>query len=146
MPPNVAKVWQAFVKGDQEYRDSKLKLLPVVVDGPWIVKKAVGPGTAPAMIGRDLPLQYYFTEATSTKKGIYEVDVLVTASRIARGILNIVKGHTKSLTIAFAFIIEAAEHADLPENILCSFQMHSMHLEDCPCLPELEPSLSDMCD
>ncbi|KAL7519459.1 hypothetical protein ACHAWX_004216 [Stephanocyclus meneghinianus] len=144
MPRNVAKVWQAFVKGDQEYRDGKLKLLPVVVDGPWIVKKAVGPGTSPAMIGRDLPLQYYFTEPTITTKGVYEVDVLVTASRIARGILNVVKGHTKSLTIAFAFIIEAAEQVELPETVLCAFQVHSLHLEDCPRLPE--HLLGDPCD
>lgn len=124
------------MKGDQEYRDSKLKLLPVVVDGPWIVKKAVGPGTSPAMLGKDLPLQYHFKEPNGTKKGVYEVDVLVTASRIARGILNVVKSHTQSLTIAFAFIIEASEEHDLPEQVLCAFQVHSLHLEDCPYLPE----------
>lgn len=139
MPANIANVWKKFVKGDQQYRDGKLKLLPVVVDGPWIVKKAVGPGTSPAMVGRDLPLQYYFTEPTATEKGVYEVDVLVTASRIARGILNVVKGHTKSLTIAFAFIIEASEQAQLPETVLCAFQVHSLHLEDCPNLPDCYP-------
>jgi len=139
MPANIADVWCKFVKGDQQYRDRKLKLLPVVVDGPWIVKKAVGPGTSPAMVGRDLPLQYYFTEPTATKKGVYEVDVLVTASRIARGILNVVKGHTKSLSIAFAFIIEASEEAQLPETVLCAFQVHSLHLEDCPNLPDCYP-------
>ncbi|KAL9190715.1 hypothetical protein ACHAXT_000421 [Thalassiosira profunda] len=139
MPANVAEVWTRFIRGEQEYRDGKLKLLPVVVDGPWIVKKAVGPGTAPAMIGRDLPLQYYFSEPTATKKGVYEVDVLVMASRIARGILNVVKGHTKSLTIAFAFIIEASEEAHLPETVLCAFQVHCLHLEDCPNLPDCYP-------
>jgi len=139
MPPNIADVWRKFVRGDQQYRDGKLKLLPVVVDGPWIVKKAVGPGTSPAVIGRDLPLQYYFTESTESKKGVYEVDVLVTASRIARGILNVVKGHTKSLTIAFAFIIEASTEAQLPETTLCAFQAHSLHLEDCPNLPDCYP-------
>jgi len=139
MPPNIADVWSRFVKGDQQYRDRKLKLLPVVVDGPWIVKKAVGPGTSPAMVGRDLPLQYYFSGPTATRKGVYEVDVLVTASRIARGILNVVKGHTKSLTIAFAFIIEASEEYQLPETVLCAFQVHSLHLEDCPNLPDCYP-------
>ena len=136
MPPTIARSWSKFVKGDQQYRDGKLKLLPVVVDGPWIVRKAVGPGTSPAMLGRDLPLQYYFTEPTATKKGIYEVDILISASRIARGILNVVKGHTKALTIAFAFIIEADNEAELPETVLCAFQVHSLHLEDCPQLPE----------
>lgn len=139
MPANIADVWTRFINGDQQYRDRKLKLLPVVVDGPWIVKKAVGPGTSPAVIGRDLPLQYYFSEPTATRKGIYEVDVLVTASRIARGILNVVKGHTKSLSIAFAFIIEASEEAQLPETVLCAFQVHSLHLEDCPSLPDCYP-------
>ncbi|KAL7555267.1 hypothetical protein ACHAWF_018925 [Thalassiosira exigua] len=139
MPTNVADVWMKFIRGDQQYRDGKLKLLPVVVDGPWIVKKAVGPGTSPAMIGRDLPLQYFFSEPTETEKGVYEVDVLVTASRIARGILNVVKGHTKSLTIAFAFIIEASQQAQLPETVLCAFQVHSLHLEDCPNLPDCYP-------
>lgn len=139
MPANIAHVWSRFIKGDQQYRDGKLKLLPVVVDGPWIVKKAVGPGTSPAMIGRDLPLQYYFTEPTATKKGVYEVDVLVTASRIARGILNVVKGHVRVISIAFAFIIEASEDAQLPETVLCAFQVHSLHLEDCPNLPDSYP-------
>jgi hypothetical protein len=139
MPENIANVWTKFTEGDQQYRDGKLKLLPVVVDGPWIVKKAVGPGTSPAMIGRDLPLQYYFTEPTGNKKGVYEVDILVTASRIARGIFNVVKGHAKSLTIALAFIIEASEEAELPERALCAFQVHSLHLEDCPNLPDCYP-------
>lgn len=139
MPANIAKLWTEFIKGDQQFRDGKLKLLPVVVDGPWIVKKAVGPGTSPAMVGRDLPLQYYFTEPTATRKGVFEVDVLVTASRIARGILNVVKGHTKSLTMAFAFIIEASEESQLPETVLCSFQVHSLHLEECPNLPDCYP-------
>lgn len=143
MPPNIAAVWLRFINGDQQYRDSKLKLLPVVVDGPWIVKKAVGPGTAPAVIGRDLPLQYYFREPTSTEKGCYEVDVLVTASAIGRAILNVVKGHTKSVTLAFAFIIEASEELHLPETVLCAFQIHSLHLEHCPKLPWADLSVDN---
>jgi hypothetical protein len=38
--------------------------------------------------------------------------------------------------MAFAFIIEAAEEEELPETVLCTFQMHSIDLEDCPQLPE----------
>jgi len=139
MPRNVADVWTRFLNGDQQYRDGKLKLLPIVVDGPWIVKKAVGPGNSPAVIGRDLPLQYYFCEPTESEKGIFEVDVHVTASRIGSAILNVVKGHTKALTIAFAFIIEATEQSQLPENILCAFQVHRLHLEDCPHLSQKYP-------
>lgn len=134
MPKNLASVWTKFIDGNQQYRDARLKLLPVVVDGPWIVKKAVGHG--PALLGQAIPLQYYFTPPTDKKKGVYEVDVIITASRIAKGILNVVKSHTKRLTLAFAFIIEAAKESELPETVLCSCQIHSLHLELCPNLPK----------
>jgi hypothetical protein len=132
----VASVWSSFVDGDQQYRDARLKLLPVVIDGPWIVKAAVGNGKAPALLGKVIPLQYFFRKPEGTKKGIYEVDVIITASSIAKGILSVVKGHTNSLTIAFALIIEAATHEELPETVLCSYQIHALNLDDCPHLPD----------
>jgi hypothetical protein len=136
-PKKLRSVWTKFLNGDQQYRDARLKLLPIVVDGPWIVKAAVGPGgTAPALLGKVIPLQYFFRDPDKKRKGVYEVDVIITASTIAKGILSVVKGHTKALTIAFAFIIEASEQEELPETVLCSFQVHSLHLEDCPLLPD----------
>jgi hypothetical protein len=135
-PDKLRGVWKKFLAGDQEYRDARLKLLPVVVEGPWIVKTAVGPGKSPALLGKVIPLQYFFRDPTKKSAGVYEVDVIITASTIAKGILSVVKGHTKTVTIAFAFIIEAAELEELPETVLCTFQVHSLHLEDCPVLPE----------
>jgi hypothetical protein len=82
-----------------------------------------------------IPLQYFFQQPDEKKKGVYEVDVIITASTIAKGILSVVKGHTKSLTIAFALIIEASTQEELPETVLCSFQVHSLNLDDCPHLP-----------
>jgi len=143
MPENVAKVWMKFIEGDQQYRDARLKLLPVVKEGPWIARKAVGPGTAPALLGKIIPLQYYFTHPHGKKKGMYEIDVIITASTIAKGILNVVKGHTKNLTIAFSFIIEAISEEELPEMVLCSFQLQSLNLERCPQLPQCD---LDKCD
>ena len=133
-PEKIRRVWTNFLEGDQQYRDARLKLLPVVVEGPWIVKTAVGPGKSPALLGKVIPLQYFLQRRDG--KGIFEVDVIITASTIAKGILSVVKGHTRSISIAFAFIIEAAEQEDLPETVLCSFQIHHMVLEDCPLLPE----------
>lgn len=131
----VADVWTKFINGDQQYRDARLKLLPIAQEGPWIVKAAVGNGTAPALLGKVMPLQYFFRHPEGDKKGIYEVDVIITASTIAKGILGVVKGHTNMLTLAFALIIEASEQEELPETILCSFQVHYINLEDCPMLP-----------
>lgn len=132
--PQLADVWTRFIQGDQQYRDARLKLLPVVVDGPWIVRAAV-PGTSPALLGKAIPLQYFFTQKEGGRS-IYEVDVIITASSIAKGILSVVKGHAKALSISFAFIIEAACEKELPEAVLASVQMNALHLEDCPLLPD----------
>lgn len=140
---STAKVWERFVRGDQQYRDARLKLLPIVLNGPWIVKRAVGPGSSPALLGQAIPLQYYFTPNQKNQKGIYEVDVIITASRIAKGILSVVKGHTKHLTIALGFIIEGTKEEELPETVLASCQIHSLHLERCMRLPTYWDDYSD---
>jgi hypothetical protein len=145
-PEKLRSVWTKFLDGDQQYRDARLKLLPVVVEGPWIVKAAVGPGKSPALLGKVIPLQYFFRKADpnhSNKRGVYEVDVIITASTIAKGILSVVKSHTNSLSIAFAFIIEAAEEEELPETVLCSVQVHSLRLEDCPILPPYDDNTDE---
>lgn len=135
-PKKLRNVWTNFLKGDQQYRDARLKLLPIVLEGPWIVKAAVGPGKSPALLGKVIPLQYYFRDPDRNRKGVYEVDVIITASTIAKGILSVVKGHTTSVSIGFAFIIEAATPEELPETVLCAFQIHSLNLEECPELRE----------
>jgi len=144
LAPHVAGVWTRFIEGDQQYRDSRLKLLSLVVDGPWIVKRAVGQGSAPALLGKVIPLQYFFSQGTPTRNfARYEIDIIITASRIANGILNVVKGHTKNMSIAFAFIIEGVTADELPETVLCSFQLNSVHLEKCPQLPDHDIMESD---
>lgn len=135
----VRNVWKKFLKGDQQYRDARLKMLPLVIDGPWIVRKAVGPGNAPAVLSKVLPLQYYHSPNnfnSPNTSSIFEIDVIISASRMANAILNVVKGHTKNLTIAFAFIIEGVSEEELPENIICSFTMHELDLAKCPTLPK----------
>jgi len=141
LPDHFARVWKKFREGDKAYRDARLKLLPVVIDGPWIVRKAVGPGSAPAVLGKVIPLEYYETptsqDADEKEQYILEVDVNITSSRIAKAILNVVKGHTDVLTIALAFIIEAVSESELPECVLGSFQIHEINIKKCPKLPPL---------
>jgi hypothetical protein len=86
--PQVAEVWTKFLQGDQQYRNAHLKLLSLVVDSPWIVKVAVGNGTAPALLRKVIPLQNFFRESSpdGNKKGVYQVDVITTASSIVKGI------------------------------------------------------------
>lgn len=137
MKPSVRKVWERFLHGDQAFRDSQLKMLPVLQDGPWIVQKAVGPGNAPALLGKVVPCQYYFRVDPSTGKNISEVDIHISGSKVASAILNVVRGHTKGLRIAFAFILEGKEVDELPETVLCAFALNKLEIELCQPLPPM---------
>lgn len=75
-----------FLTGTDEFRDDTLKIIPRAIDpSPWIVKKSVG--QTPAILGRKLS-QEYFGDGES----YFEVDVDVGSSRVAGGILTMVKG------------------------------------------------------
>ena len=75
-----------FLTGTDEFRNDTLKIIPRAVDpSPWIVKKSVG--ETPAILGRKLK-QTYFGDGET----YFEVDVDVGSSRVAGGILAMVKG------------------------------------------------------
>ena len=63
--------------------------------------------------------------------GHFEVDLDVCASSVARGILSIVKNHTKNITIDLVWILEATGEAELPENVLGAFRLHSLDPDRC---------------
>lgn len=52
-----AELFNDFIEGTNEYRDNRFKLIPRVVKGAWILKKAVG--TTPAILGKKLTQQYF---------------------------------------------------------------------------------------
>lgn len=50
-------VWDRFLKGDDTYRNSHLKLIANISEGPWIVKTAVGE-QAICILGRSLTCRW----------------------------------------------------------------------------------------
>ena len=46
-----------FLQGSQDHKNSTLKILPSVVEGPWIVKSVVG--SKPAIIGKSNNIRFY---------------------------------------------------------------------------------------
>ena len=83
-------LFERFVRGDTAFRNSRLKLLPFVVDGgSWMVNKAVG--NRPAIIGKAMATTYHCNAA----QNYMEVDIDVAGSRIGSGIFRVVKGRSK---------------------------------------------------
>lgn len=100
-----------FLKGDDRFRNSRLKLIANIVKGPWIVRKAVGE-QAICVIGRSLSCKYCLGE------NFLEVDVDIGSSMVASAIVHLAFGYITTLTVDLAFLIESQTQSELPERVL----------------------------
>jgi hypothetical protein len=55
--PQQGSLLQRFVDGDDNFRNSRLKLIPLVPKGSWIVRQSVG--STPCILGKAVDCSYY---------------------------------------------------------------------------------------
>lgn len=108
-----------FLKGDDAFRNSRLKLIANIVNGPWIVRKAVGE-QAICIIGRALSCKY------SVTKNFMEVDIDIGSSMVASAIVHLAFGYVTTLTVDLAFLIEGQTESELPEKLLGAFRFSNL--------------------
>ena len=67
---------ERFLKGDDEFKKSRLKMIANVVEGPWIVKAAVGKQAA-SILGRAnlCRLGFRFDRSTGRKENLHSIFV-----------------------------------------------------------------------
>jgi len=102
-----SRLFQAFIDGTDEFRQSRFKFIPRVSKGPYIVKSMVG--STPAILGNKLRQTYYRGE------GYFEVCVDVGSSSVGARLLKLVKGYLTCLTFDMCFLLEAQTEEELPE-------------------------------
>ena len=101
-------VLQQFLDSDDDaYRDARLKLIPRVVEGNWLVRRAVGPGSKAAKLAETIELQY------SRGAGYVEVSADLCGSATARRILSVVRSGTSGLVLDLALVVEGTTEAEL---------------------------------
>jgi hypothetical protein len=100
-----------FLKGDEAFRKSRLKLIANIVQGPWIVRTAVGE-QAICILGRALSCKYI------QGSNFIEVDVDIGSSIVANAIVHLAFGYIATLTVDLAFLIESQTESELPERLL----------------------------
>ncbi|PWZ44586.1 Protein ENHANCED DISEASE RESISTANCE 2-like [Zea mays] len=100
-----------FLKGDDAFRNSRLKLIANIVKGPWIVRTAVGE-QAICILGRALSCKYV------QGSNFIEVDVDIGSSIVANAIVHLAFGYITTLTVDLAFLIESQTESELPERLL----------------------------
>ncbi|EER08131.1 conserved hypothetical protein [Perkinsus marinus ATCC 50983] len=112
-----------FLEMDDEDRNGRVKVIPAVAEGPWIVKKAVG--QTPAIIGRKLTTTHF------TGDNYVEVSVDVFSSAAARHMMSLVVGAAKKLVIDVGFVLEGHSEEELPERLLGGFRLRKPDLATC---------------
>ncbi|XP_074296690.1 protein ENHANCED DISEASE RESISTANCE 2-like [Silene latifolia] len=117
-----------FINGDDAFRNSRLKMVNLIVKGPWLVKKAVGNYSA-CLLGKALTCRYH------RGPNYLEIDVDLSSSKIAGAMVHLALGYVTSVSIDMGFLVEAQSEEELPEKLIgtvriCQMEMNSAAFVD----------------
>jgi hypothetical protein len=104
-----------------DFRNERFKLIPSIVDGPFIVKKAVG--NKPALLGKKLTQRYF------RGRNYVEVDVDVSSSVVAFNIVSLCRGYARQLVVDMGICFEGREESELPEGVLGVVRLTRVDME-----------------
>ena len=128
------KTLAAWLQGDENYKNDRLKLIPYVAEGPWVVRNMVT--GRPAIIGRKLPVTYrsvpaQTTTTTTTGGGKHHAAPLLectldigSSSATAKRIVSVCRRYMSGLSADIGFVIQAETPAELPEQMMGSIRVH----------------------
>ncbi|XP_010242523.1 PREDICTED: protein ENHANCED DISEASE RESISTANCE 2-like isoform X2 [Nelumbo nucifera] len=122
---------QRFVDGDDEFRNSRLKLIPSVAKGSWIVRQSVG--RTPCLLGKAVDCNYI------RGPKYLEIDVDIGSSTVANGVLGLVCGVITTLVVDMAFLVQANTVDELPERLLGAVRVAHVKLSSAK-VPVLDSS------
>nr|XP_043620666.1 protein ENHANCED DISEASE RESISTANCE 2-like isoform X2 [Erigeron canadensis] len=120
-PVNRNSLLGKFIDGNDAFRDSRFKLIPSIVQGYWMVKRAVG--TKACLLGKAVTCHYL------RQDNFLEVDVDIGSSSVARSVIGLVLGYVTSLVVDLAILIEGREEKELPEYILGTVRLNRVRLD-----------------
>ncbi|BBN19009.1 hypothetical protein MPTK1_8g07260 [Marchantia polymorpha subsp. ruderalis] len=120
-----------FVEGDDSYRNSRLKLIPSVPKGSWIVRQSVG--STPCILGKAVDCTYY------RGPQYLEVDVDIGSSTVANGVLGLVFGVVTSLVVDMAFLVQGNSTEELPEHLIGAVRISQLELSAAMTPPPEDP-------
>ncbi|KAL7463955.1 hypothetical protein ACHAXS_004306 [Conticribra weissflogii] len=130
-----------FLLSDSEERDAVWKMVPVVVEGPWVVKRVVG--GKPAIIGTKLPVSYVYQPPEGNHADYLEADLDIVSSAAARNILAVVRSYTQTLTIDLGYVVQGNTAEELPEQMMLGLRIHGLDPLTAEVLPPFEDESMD---
>jgi len=130
-----------FLLSDSEERDAVWKMVPVVVEGPWVVKRVVG--GKPAIVGTKLPVSYVYQPPEGNLADYLEADLDIVSSAAARNILAVVRSYTQTLTIDLGYVVQGNMVEELPEQMMLGLRIHGLDPLTAEVLPPFEDESMD---
>jgi hypothetical protein len=113
--------YQFFFGNSDEFRDQTFKLIPRIVDGNFLVRKAVG--SKPAILGKKIKQTYIRTNR------YMELLCDIANEKMACGIVKLSLGYAKTLSVDMAFVLEGNDVTTLPEQILGAVRMKNIEFK-----------------
>jgi len=100
---------------DDAERKKRIKVIPRVVDGPWVVKKVVG--ETPGILGKKVPLEFF------REDNLLEISVGVASSSAAKKICSVLKVAAAMIDVEVAVVLEGQHEEELPETVAAGFRV-----------------------
>lgn len=111
-----SRLCNRFFFGDSDdFRDKTFKLIPQIVQGNFIVRKAVG--STPAIMGTKLRQLYVKSDR------YFEVILDCGSDPVATGVIRLSLSYAKTLVLDMGFLFEGAEDDVLPERMFGAVRM-----------------------
>lgn len=125
-----------FLMGNEDHKNKTLKIIPAVVKGPWIVKKAAD--GKPAILGTKMSTRYFYQppDPAAGLAEYLEADLDIVGSAAARAILGLAQRYTKVLTLDLGFVIQGNSKDELPERMLMGARLHGIDPVAASTLPD----------
>mmetsp|Transcript_18019 Transcript_18019/g.29533 ORF Transcript_18019/g.29533 Transcript_18019/m.29533 type:complete len:1072 (+) Transcript_18019:115-3330(+) len=106
-----SKLCQEFFFGDDdEFRHNTFKLIPCIIEGNFMVRKAVG--STPAIMGNKIKQTYVKGDR------FFELIIDTGSSSVGAGVIRICVGYAKMIVTDLAFLFEGYDESTLPEKVL----------------------------
>ena len=106
----------------QQFRNATFKLIPRIVEGNYIVRKAVG--SKPSILGRKIK-QYYIQSDR-----YFELIVDIASDSVAQRIVKLALGYCKTLVVDMMFVLEGNDASSLPERIFGGVRLKNIDFAD----------------
>lgn len=134
--PDNVKALKRFLNGDDAYRNARLKLLPVIVEGPAIVKMLVRRNMAISLPNL-VPINWIKRREEMNSKGgklssMLEIELDCISNKCVRNIANTLFRNLNSMVVDVAIVIQKEGE---PSACIAMWRFDRIDISKCPALP-----------